>query len=125
MNLNQVTIPSTDVSASAEFYRRLGLRQIVETSPDYARFECPEGEATFSIHRVERVANGSGVVVYFECAELEGVVEKLKAAGVRFDSDPQDQRWLWREAYLHDPDGNVICLYHAGPNRRHPPWRIP
>jgi hypothetical protein len=31
---------------------------------------------------------------------------------------------LWREAYLHDPDGNVLCLYHAGNNRRFPPGRI-
>jgi catechol 2,3-dioxygenase-like lactoylglutathione lyase family enzyme len=125
MNLNQVTVPSTNVSASAEFYRRLGLRQIVETSSEYARFECPDGEATFSVHRVDRVADGSGIVVYFECAELDRVVEKLKGDGIVFDSDPQDQRWLWREAYLHDPDGNSVCLYHAGTNRRNPPWRIP
>jgi hypothetical protein len=37
---------------------------------------------------------------------------------------PPDQAWLWREAYLKDPDGNLICLYHAGANRRFPPWRI-
>jgi hydroxymethylpyrimidine/phosphomethylpyrimidine kinase len=35
-----------------------------------------------------------------------------------------DQRWLWREAYLRDPAGNVLCIYHAGTNRRFPPWRI-
>ncbi len=40
------------------------------------------------------------------------------------DVDPIDQRRLWREAYLSDPDGNTICLYHAGKNRLHPPWRI-
>jgi hydroxymethylpyrimidine/phosphomethylpyrimidine kinase len=34
------------------------------------------------------------------------------------------QRWLWREAWLRDPAGNSICLYHAGDNRRFPPWRI-
>ena len=39
-------------------------------------------------------------------------------------SGPTDQSWLWREAYLKDPDGNLICLYHAGANRRFPPWRI-
>jgi catechol 2,3-dioxygenase-like lactoylglutathione lyase family enzyme len=124
MNLNQVTVPSSNVSASVDFYRRLGLRQIVETSADYARFECPDGEATFSVHRVDRVAEGSGVVVYFECSDLDRVVERLKADGIDFDSGPQDQRWLWREAHLRDPDGNVICLYHAGENRRNPPWRV-
>jgi catechol 2,3-dioxygenase-like lactoylglutathione lyase family enzyme len=124
MNLNQVTIPSTNVKASVDFYRQLGLKEIVESLPDYARFECPDGEATFSVQRVDRVAQGSGVVVYFECDDLDRVVVKLKANGIAFDQDPRDQRWLWRETHLHDPDGNVICLYYAGSNRRHPPWRI-
>ena len=35
-----------------------------------------------------------------------------------------DQRWLWREAYLRDPAGNVICIFHGGENRRNPPWRV-
>jgi len=45
-------------------------------------------------------------------------------AGVTFESGPCDQPWLWREARLRDPDGNAICLYWAGPNRRFPPWRL-
>ena len=62
MTLNQVTLPATDIARSAAFHRRLGLVQIVD-SPLYARFECPEGEATFSIHRVEHVPADTGVVV--------------------------------------------------------------
>jgi hydroxymethylpyrimidine/phosphomethylpyrimidine kinase len=34
------------------------------------------------------------------------------------------QPWLWREARLRDPFGNLICLYKAGEHRRHPPWRV-
>jgi hypothetical protein len=51
-------------------------------------------------------------------------VEELKGRGIVFTQDPTDQRWLWREARLSDPAGNVICLYRAGENRRNPPWRI-
>lgn len=125
MKLNQVTVPSTDVAASVGFYRKLGLRQIVDSEPEYARFECPEGDSTFSIHKVERLPSGPGVVVYFECDDLDVVVARLKSVGIAFDADPRDQPWLWREAYLRDPDGNVICLFHAGVHRRSPPWRIP
>ena len=39
-------------------------------------------------------------------------------------ADPVDQRWLWREAYLRDPAGNLLCLYCAGENRLFPPWRL-
>ena len=53
MNLNQVSLPSRDIERSAEFYRRLGFSQIVSSLPHYARFECPEGGATFSLHQVD------------------------------------------------------------------------
>ena len=124
MNLNQVTLPATDVAACAAFYRRMGFVQIVASEPRYVRFECPEGDATFSLHHVDSLATGTGVVVYFECNDLEMRVQSLREAGFDFDQLPTDEPWLWREARLRDPAGNVICLFHAGENRRHPPWRV-
>jgi catechol 2,3-dioxygenase-like lactoylglutathione lyase family enzyme len=124
MRLNQVTVPSTDVARSVEFYKRLGLLQIVESLPSYARFVCPDGDSTFSIHFIDSVAETSGIVVYFECDDLDERVAELKQAGIRFESDPVDQSWLWREAHLRDPDRNLICLYYAGENRLNPPWRL-
>jgi catechol 2,3-dioxygenase-like lactoylglutathione lyase family enzyme len=123
MNLNQVTVPSTDVARAVAFYRRLGLTLIVLDLPGYARFECPNG-ATFSVHDHGTTPSGEGPLVYFECDELDATVERLRAAGVVFEQPPQDQPWLWREAYLRDPDGNLLCLYHAGRIRRYPPWRL-
>lgn len=124
MNLNQVTLPATDVERSAAFYRELGFVQIVSSIPLYARFECPDGDATFSLHNVASVPADSGVVVFFECADLDAACERLKARGIQLESPPADRPWLWREAYLRDPDGNRLCLYHAGKNRRNPPWRL-
>ena len=121
MNLNQVTVEVSDIPRARAFYQRLGLALIV-SSDHYARFLCPGG-ATFSIHRAEAPAPG-GTMVYFECDDLDARVAALKAAGIVFDSDPADQRWLWREARLRDPDGNRLCLYFAGENRVNPPWRV-
>ncbi len=124
MRLNQVTVPATDVARAVRFYRGLGLVQIVDDPPDYARFVCPDGDATFSVHRVDTAPAGQRTVVYFECDRLDATVADLRGRGVTFDSEPRDQPWLWREASLHDPDGNLICLYHAGENRLNPPWRL-
>jgi len=124
MNLNQITLPSTDVARSCAFYCALGFTQIVSHLPSYARFECPAGGSTFSVHKVESAAASSGVIVYFECDDLDVTFRELTARGFAFNSPPADQTWLWREAYLRDPDGNVLCFYHAGENRRYPPWRI-
>ena len=125
MNLKQLTLPATNVERSVKFYRTMGFTQIVSNLPSYARFECSEGGATFSLHQVATAAPESGVVVYFECLDLEATYRELVERGIHFDVPPTDQSWLWREAYLRDPDGNVLCLFHAGDNRRNPPWRLP
>src|ERR1700741_2670779 len=88
MRLNQVTVPSTDVAKSIEFYKRLGLIQIVDSPPKYARFVSPDGDATFSIHHYNELSPGARSVVYFECENLDDTVSELKSRGVDFDSDP-------------------------------------
>ena len=127
MIINQVTIPCTDYDASVAFYKKLGMVQIVDSPPRYARFESADGSgATLSIHHSE-TPSAHEVVVYFdhESAEaLDAHVADLKANNVKFDSDPADQSWGWREARLKDPAGNEICLMFAGDVRRFPAWRI-
>lgn len=124
MNLNQITVPSLDLSKSVPFYKKLGLQLIVDALPHYARFECPNRASTFSIHQTENLPKGDGIYVYFECEDLDLHVAKLVEKGVVFEQLPLDQKWLWREARLKDLDGNQLILYHAGENRLNPPWRI-
>jgi catechol 2,3-dioxygenase-like lactoylglutathione lyase family enzyme len=124
MNLNQVTIPSIDLEKSVAFYETLGLELIVDSVPRYARFNLPKGDSTFSIHKVEELPVGPGVVVYFECEDLDEEVTRLSNEGIAFELLPTDQDWLWREARLKDPDGNQLILFKAGENRKNPPWRV-
>ena len=124
VDLNQVTLPALDVDRSVAFYVQMGFTLIVHSPPRYARFECPEGDSTFSIHSVTDLAASTGVVVYFECADLDARVAHLLDAGIEFTQLPTSERWLWREARLPDPSGNVICLFWAGHNRKNPPWRV-
>jgi predicted enzyme related to lactoylglutathione lyase len=99
------------------------LNQVTVATPDYARFVCPAGRSTFSVHRTaEPIA--STTVVYFECDDVDAKVAELEARGIVFDRQPTDERWLWREARLRDPDGNPVCLYFAGTNRIDPPWKV-
>jgi len=117
MRLNQVTVPVSDYAASREFYEDLGLTLIVdEPAKPYARFEVPGG-ASLSLH-------GDAHCVYFECDDLDARVATLQSAGLLFDSEPIDQAWGWREAWLVDPAGNRICLFSAGEARRYPLWRL-
>ncbi len=127
MQLNQVTIPCTDYEASVAFYKALGLTQIVDAPPRYARFESADGSgATLSLHHTEDTVS-SATIVYFDHPSKEALdahVEALQAQGFLFLSQPSDQSWGWREARLTDPAGNEVCLMFAGEVRRFPPWRI-
>ncbi len=112
--LNQVTVTGTNYERSVDFYRRIGLVQIVD-SPEtgYARFETAGG--------VTIIATSA---IYLECDDLDTRVEQLARSGIAFEHGPRNQPWMWREARLRDPDGNIVFFYKAGENRRFPPWRV-
>ena len=123
MDLNQVTIGARDLATSVQFYRSLGLKLIVLAEARYARFELPSGSSTFSLsHDPDYVAGNT--VLYFEVDDVDETYARLIDAGIEFQSGPEDERYLWREARFRDPSGNRLCLYHAGANRRFPPWRL-
>ena len=122
--LNQVTVTGTNYERSVDFYRRLGLNQIVD-SPDtgYARFETAGG-VTLSVQFDPDEKIIATTAIYLECDDLDERVEQLARSGIAFEHGPRNQPWMWREARLRDPDGNIIFFYKAGENRRFPPWRM-
>ena len=123
MDLNQVTIEVRDFRESVEFYTKLGLKLIVSAGDAYARFELPSGSSTLSFYQSDQPAIGN-TALYFEVDDVDRRYAELHKSGIRFDSTPVDRSWMWREAHFTDPTGNKLCLYHAGLNRRFPPWRL-
>ena len=121
--LNQVTVTGSDYERSVAFYNTLGLKQIVANPPDYARFETAGG-ATLSVQIDPEETVSATTAIYLECDDLDDQVDRLARSGVPFEHGPRNQPWMWREARLRDPDGNIIFLYKAGEARRFPPWRI-
>jgi catechol 2,3-dioxygenase-like lactoylglutathione lyase family enzyme len=122
MELNQVTLPVKDMDEAVQFYLNLGFTQIVDT-PHYARFSCPDGNSTFSLS-LESDDFENHSVIYFEHENLDELCQTLTDKGISFDQPPTEQRYLWKEAILHDPSGNKIKLYWAGENRLNPPWKV-
>jgi len=124
LRLNQVTVTGKDYAKMVDFYRRIGLKQIVDSPENqYARFEAAGG-VTFSMQCDPEAEIGETVAVYFECDDLDERVERLARSGIPFEHGPRNQPWMWREARLRDPSGNTIFLYRAGEARRYPPWRM-
>ena len=89
MRLDQVTVGSIDLDRSEAFYRTLGLTLIVKDE-HYLRFECPEGESTFSVELVGSLPEFEQVTVYFETDDLDGACQRLRADGIEFEQAPAD-----------------------------------
>jgi hydroxymethylpyrimidine/phosphomethylpyrimidine kinase len=122
--LNQVTLTVNDYAKSVHFYALLGLKQIVDSPENqYARFETAGG-GTLSIQADPDEKISATTAIYLECDDLDTQVERLARSGIPFEHAPRNQPWMWREARLRDPSGNIIFLYKAGEARRFPPWRI-
>jgi catechol 2,3-dioxygenase-like lactoylglutathione lyase family enzyme len=124
MRFNHVTLIVEELERSKAFYRALGLIQIVDAPPRYARFVLPEGDATLSIEVTGETGAPPRAQMFFECDGLDETVTELKSRGLAFEQDPTDMPYLWREARLRDPDGHDVRLYFAGENRLNPPWRM-
>ena len=82
------------------------------------------GGVTFSVQIDPEEKIIATTAVYLECDDLDDRVEQLARSGIAFEHGPRNQPWMWREARLRDPDGNIIFLYKAGESRRFPPWRM-
>ena len=123
MDLNQVLVEVSNFDDSVEFYQTLGLRLIVSARGEYARFEMPSGSTTFSLYLKDAPILGN-TVLYFEVDDVDRNYAELLEKGVKFDCPPTDQIYRWRTARFRDPSGNQLCLFHAGLDRRFPPWRL-
>ncbi len=123
MDLNQITLGVVDFDKDLRFYHTMGLKLIVLSENRYARFEMPSGATTLSLHIADSVRPG-GTVLYFECDGVDAQHAILSDCRIEFVSAPRDEPRGWREARFRDPSGNELCLFHAGTNRRFPPWRL-
>ena len=56
--------------------------------------------------------------VCFEVIDIHVMYKNLRDAGVRFDSEPQDQGEFGTAVYARDPDGNIVELVEY-PDRYH------
>ena len=123
MDMNQVTVEARDFDEAVAFYTTMGLRLIVSERDEYARFEFPTGSSTFSLYVSDNPVAGN-TVLYFEVDDVDKKFMELCNLGVKFDMPPTDQTYRWRTAHFTDPTGNKLCLFHAGNERRFPPWRL-
>jgi predicted enzyme related to lactoylglutathione lyase len=106
---------SEDLNNLLPFYRdTLGLKVTME-SPDYVVLGG-EGEGApwlgLGTHSEVHGLNNDAArhMVGISCTDIQGEVQRLKAAGVEFIQEPTDYGDLWI-ATLKDPENNLVQLF--------------
>ena len=82
---------------------------------EIVQYETPQSPVQHS----HRPVNDHGISrVCFEVIDIHVMYKNLRDAGVRFDSEPQDQGEFGTAVYARDPDGNIVELVEY-PDRYH------
>ena len=121
--LDLIGIVTRDITASLEFYRRLGLT-VPEGTEDESHVEAatPSGlriawDTAELIRQIDpgwtEPSGGHRVALAFLCsspAEVDAKYEELDALGFGHRA-PWDAFWGQRYASVRDPDGNQVDLF--------------
>ena len=111
-----------NLETAKKFYEDiLGLTQIGAEGQELIVFKC--GNSTINVYRSQYAGtNKATAVTWVVGAEMEGVVQQLKAKGVAFEH--YDMPDMTREGDIHvagtmkvawfkDPDGNILALVNG------------
>lgn len=78
----------------------------------FERTAMQTGEPEIAINMVA----GQRSVIEFEVENVDAFYETLRSKDAQVASEPKDHpEWGLRTLFLHDPDGNLLCLYHRIP----------
>jgi catechol 2,3-dioxygenase-like lactoylglutathione lyase family enzyme len=111
--------PTTDPAKARAFFEGiLGLRLVADEKPFALVFDA--NGIMLRVTTVHELKTQPFTILGWRIADIEGTVDKLVGAGVRFERFPGmndfDPRGIWnspggaRIAWFKDPDGNVLSV---------------
>lgn len=114
--LFRVIMPVADLEEAAAFYEAaLGVTG-ERVSPGRYYIDCGGTILALFDSQVEdgRESRTNPEHIYFACPDLEGALERTKAAGGNIEEEIRSRPWGERSFYARDPFGNPICVVEEG-----------
>ena len=111
------TLNVTDMDRAKAFWSEVvGFEVTVdtETMPGMRWIMLRPGDASTQVHlwKVDALPDTQMPALPFVCPDVEGMVEKLRSAGVEITQEPGPAEWdaTMVRAMFRDSEGNVILL---------------
>lgn len=108
--LSHLFVHVGDLARSKAFYvDLLGLEVLLE-HPGYLRVGGGDGFHLGLEERAPDLVGAAGIELVVRVDDVDATVAALRAAGVE-TTDPEDQEWGARHAWLRDPDGYRLSVF--------------
>jgi catechol 2,3-dioxygenase-like lactoylglutathione lyase family enzyme len=115
--IDHIGVLARDVAASGQFVAEiLGLPPGARDGPDGEMFRVPIGECGSLLYFPADQVPGQHIAFRVDASDFAGVVDRLRARGVAFGNDPEDQTNMQTSDFLGghgrvfflDPSGNLL-----------------
>jgi len=109
-SISAVTLATHDMRRAVRFYRMLGF-EIAHGGEDaaFTSFQAGGGYLNLIAQPDRRRWSWWGRVIFYE-SDVDGLYERIVAAGLRPDTTPRDAEWNERFFHLTDPDGHELSF---------------
>ena len=108
--LSAITLATHDMGVAVRFYRLVGFEMLYGgESASFTSFRAGSSFLNLIAQPAERERPWWGRAICYE-SDVDGLYERLVAAGIRPSAPPRDAAWGERFFHVTDPDGHEISF---------------
>jgi catechol 2,3-dioxygenase-like lactoylglutathione lyase family enzyme len=108
--LSAVTLATSDMGAAVRFYRLVGFEMLYGgENAGFTSFRAGASFLNLIAQPAEHEWSWWGRAIFYE-SDLDGLYQRLVAAGIRPQAPPRDAEWGERFFHVTDPDGHEISF---------------
>ena len=108
--LSHLFVHVRDLERARRFYVDYVGLEVLQEGGGYLRLGGSGGFDMGIEERPESSVGAVGVEIVIRVPDVDAAAARLRAAGIDV-TEPADQPWGARHAWLHDPDGYRLALY--------------
>jgi catechol 2,3-dioxygenase-like lactoylglutathione lyase family enzyme len=108
--LSAITLATHDMGAAVRFYRLVGFAMLYGgESASFTSFRAGASFLNLIAQPADKTWSWWGRAIFYE-SDVDGLYQRLVAAGVQPQAPPRDAAWGERFFHVTDPDGHEISF---------------